>query len=145
MMVNPKPKVHSVEREFIAESGPGSRQPKLKLPLIEVNGKRSTLHPLTALMRLRGMTTKDKTALAASMGIKPQSLYKWELACAVDRNFPIPVLRARQLADFFKVPPATFRPDFPWDGTKVKPDKPKPRVRKPKATPSNEAVEARAA
>jgi hypothetical protein len=152
MMVNPKPKVHSVDRPaFVLRGGkgPGSRQPVLKLASVMPNGKRTTLHPMTWLMREREMTTTEKTALAKSMGIKPQSLYKWELACALDRNFPLPILRARQIADYFKVKPDLFRPDFPWVGSlKFKQTTPtggRIRPKKVKPTPSNEAEAAQAA
>ena len=97
--------------------GPGSRQPVLKLPSVMPNGARIKKHPLVFLMDqyLRDdPDNRSKSTLARMLGVTPQSLYKWERACHADRNFPLPVLRAQQFAQFFKIPPATFRPDFPW-------------------------------
>jgi len=98
------------------QRGPGSRQPVLKLPS-EVNGRRIRVHPLVHLMKLEAEAKGEeanKSDVARALGIAPQSLYKWERACKADRNFPLPVLRASQLASYFKVPPSVFRPDFPW-------------------------------
>jgi hypothetical protein len=87
--------------------GKGARQPIITL---EPLGKEKE-HPLIHLMdsRLKGRT---KSSLAAYMGVDPHSLYKWERACRADMHFPLPVARARQLATYFRVKPATFRPDF---------------------------------
>jgi DNA-binding XRE family transcriptional regulator len=97
-------------------SGPGARQPILKLPS-EVRGKRITRHPFVYLLEdyiEQAPEDNNKSVLAKHLGVRPQSIYKWERACRKDRNFPLPVLRAQQIATFFKVPPSTFRPDFPW-------------------------------
>jgi DNA-binding XRE family transcriptional regulator len=117
-MVNPKPKVHSVERKaFTSDSRTGSRQPILKLPRAMPDGKTTKLHPFTYLLRQRDEET-TKSDLARHLGVRPQSLYKWERKCEADRNFPLPVLRASQLAAYFGVPPTLFRPDFPWSAAK---------------------------
>lgn len=80
------------------------------------NGARTTSHPLVYLMQNKLIEPDNKSTLARALGVRPQSIYKWERACRKDRNFPLPVLRARQIADFFKVSPTMFRPDFPWGG-----------------------------
>lgn len=96
-------------------SGPGSRQPMLKLPSTMPDGKRTPLHPLIYLMRKHADDdTGNKSDVARKLGVRPQSFYKWERACKADRHFPLPVLRAQQLAEHFNVPPSLFRPDFPW-------------------------------
>ena len=110
-------RVASRPTSFIAESGPGARQPVLKLPSTLPSGARIRNHPLLHLMSIHiGLdpANRNKSSIAAALGVTPQSLYKWERACRADRNFPLPVLRAQQLATLFKVPPAIFRPDFPW-------------------------------
>lgn len=54
---------------------------------------------------------RPKSALAEHMGVRPQSLYKW-LACArADSAFMLPPVRARQVAEFFRVAPSRLRPD----------------------------------
>jgi len=98
-------------------SGPGARQPVLKLPSVMPNGARTRMHPfLWLLQQYEKQQGPDynKSELARRLGVRPQSFYKWEHKCAEDRNFPLPVLRAKQLAGIFRVSPATFRPDFPW-------------------------------
>ncbi len=97
-------------------SGPGARQPILKLPAT-MGDKRITRHPFVYLLESylkEDPEDHNKSVLAKHLGVRPQSIYKWERACRKDRNFPLPVLRAQQIATFFKVPPSTFRPDFPW-------------------------------
>ncbi len=54
----------------------------------------------------------NKSDLARALNVRPQSLYKWERLCKVDRNFPLPILRAKQVAEFFAVKPSLFRPDI---------------------------------
>lgn len=101
----------------LKRTGPGSRQPILKLPSVMPNGKRIRMHPFIYLMKQhidQHEGAVNKSELARSLQVRPQSLYKWEKACTANRNFPLPVLRARQLADFFNVSPKLFRPDFPW-------------------------------
>jgi DNA-binding XRE family transcriptional regulator len=91
-------------------TGPGSRQPTLKLPVAMPDGKRTTLHPLLWCEQNR-MLNRNKSDLARHMRVRPQSLYKWERAARADRNFPVPPLRAMQIACFFDVTPSMFRPD----------------------------------
>jgi DNA-binding XRE family transcriptional regulator len=95
--------------------GPGSRQPVLTLSAEMPDGKIAEGHPLLYLMEKR-LSKGDvtKTDVAKLLGVRPQSLYKWERECRANRNFPLPVLRAKQLAGFFRVKPDVFRPDFPW-------------------------------
>lgn len=100
MSTNPRP-----------EKGPGSRQPTIKLPSVMPNGKRTTSHPLLWMLTWRMPPDATKSTVAKALGVKPQSLYKWEHACRKDRNFPVPIKRAQQLGQFFQVPPAMFRPD----------------------------------
>jgi DNA-binding XRE family transcriptional regulator len=91
-------------------TGPGSRQPTLKLPTVMPDGSKTRMHPLSWCIQYLLIDT-TKTSLAQHMGVKPQSLYKWERKCREDRHFPLPLLRAVQVADFFSVPVAMFRPD----------------------------------
>jgi DNA-binding XRE family transcriptional regulator len=95
--------------------GPGSRQPQLKLPVTMPDGSRAKGHPLLHFMGKKLIEGGTKTDVAKVLGVRPQSLYKWERECRQNRNFPLPVLRAKQLASYFNVPPAVFRPDFPWE------------------------------
>ena len=97
-------------------AGPHSRQPLLELPRIMPNGPHTSSHPLLWLLarHLERYPDTNKSDIARRMEVDVHALYKWERACRDDRNFPLPVLRAKQLADIFKVSPATFRPDFPW-------------------------------
>jgi hypothetical protein len=90
---------------------PKPRQPTLKLPMDMPDGTRTRMHPFVWLMTTKVPEEDNKSTIAAKMDIRPQSLYKWEAACRADRNFPIPVLRAAQLADIFGVPPSLLRPD----------------------------------
>ena len=69
------------------------------------NGRRTTLHPLLWALKDRMPYDTNKSDIARKLGVKPQSLYKWETACRRDRNFPLPVLRASQLAKIFDVHP----------------------------------------
>ncbi len=91
-------------------TGPGSRQPTLKLPSVMPDGKKTAKHPLIWCIQNK-LYENTKSDLAQHMGVKPQSLYKWERKCADDRHFPLPLLRAIQIAEFFDVPPSMFRPD----------------------------------
>jgi DNA-binding XRE family transcriptional regulator len=92
-------------------SGKGSRQPVIKLPTLMPDGSKTTKHPLVWLMANRLPDDANKSTVAAALGVRPQSLYKWEAAAEADRNFPVPILRARQLAAFFSVSPELLRPD----------------------------------
>jgi hypothetical protein len=92
-------------------SGKGSRQPVIDLPTKMPRGNETDQHPLVWLLENKMPKGANKSTVAAALGIRPQSLYKWEAAAAVNRNFPVPVLRAKQLAAFFKVKPALLRPD----------------------------------
>jgi len=91
-------------------SGPGSRQPTLKLPTLMPDGTKVRVHPLLYLLKT-SMGGQSKSDLARVIGVKPQSLYKWETRCKADRNFPLPVTRAILIAGFFGVDPHLFRPD----------------------------------
>jgi DNA-binding XRE family transcriptional regulator len=95
----------------IPAKGPGSRQPKIKLPMLMPNGKKTTSHPLLWLLKERMPEYATKSTVAQALGVKPQSLYKWEHACRKDRNFPVPIMRAKQLGEFFNVPASMLRPD----------------------------------
>jgi len=92
-----------------------SRQPVLVLPRVMPDGTRTTKHPLVWLLDQRMPEDTNKSTVASALGIRPQSLYKWEAACRRDRNFPIPVARARQLGVYFDVSPALLRPDIYGD------------------------------
>jgi hypothetical protein len=119
----------------------GSRQPVLKLPRTMPDGTVTTRHPLAWAMANRLPGDLTKSDIARRLDIQPQSLYKWEAACRADRNFPIPILRAKQLAEIFQVTPALFRPDaFPPLQTEPGADAPpaaaaaKSPARKPRAS-----------
>ena len=87
-----------------------TRQPVLKLPSVMPDGKRTSKHPLLYLLKLEGGEI-NKSEVARRLGVRPQSLYKWERKCEADRNFPLPAARAAQLGRLFSVSPALFRPD----------------------------------
>ena len=95
-----------------------SRLAIIKLPREMPDGKTTTLHPLTWLMRekLGEPRNEDglpnKSDLARHLDVRPQSLYKWERLCKADRNYPLPIIRAKEIAAFFGVKPALFRPDI---------------------------------
>lgn len=100
-------------KKAAAEAKPvnhGARQPVLELPT-EVNGKQIEVHPLLWAMENRMPKDASKSDVARTLGVRPQSLYKWERACRKDRNFPVPILRAKQLAEVFRINPAVLRPD----------------------------------
>jgi DNA-binding XRE family transcriptional regulator len=110
-------KLSKKERERVEArplSGPGSRQPVLTLPSIMPDGKRTRMHPLLWALENRMPEGRNKSDVARALGIQPQSLYKWERSCATNRNFPVPVQRAAQLASYFGIDPVLLRPDFPW-------------------------------
>jgi DNA-binding XRE family transcriptional regulator len=94
-----------------------SRLAIVKLPREMPGGKTSTSHPLVWLMKDRldephnESGKPNKSDLARYLGVRPQSLYKWERLCRGDRNYPLPPVRAAQLASFFNVKPSLFRPD----------------------------------
>jgi DNA-binding XRE family transcriptional regulator len=89
----------------------GSRLVEIKLPREMPGGKKTSGHPLIWLMKEKLGEDRNKSDLARALGVRPQSLYKWERLCRADRNFPLPTLRAKQVADFFGVKPGLFRPD----------------------------------
>jgi DNA-binding XRE family transcriptional regulator len=89
----------------------GSRLVEIKLPREMPNGQKTSGHPLLWLMREKLGEDRNKSDLARALDVRPQSLYKWERLCKADRNFPLPTLRAKQIADFFGVKPSLFRPD----------------------------------
>lgn len=86
----------------------------LKLPTTMPNGKRTKLHPLLWCLENRMPEGATKSDIARGMGVKPQSLSKWQAKCRADRNFSLPAERAAQLAQAFGVPAALFRPDIAW-------------------------------
>jgi DNA-binding XRE family transcriptional regulator len=90
----------------------GSRLVIVKLPREMPDGKTTTTHPLLWLIRERLGEDRNKSDLARDMGVRPQSLYKWERLCKADRNFPLPAPRALQIAKFFGVKPTLLRPDL---------------------------------
>jgi len=82
----------------------------LKLPHI-IDGQRTKLHPLLWCLKNRMPVGENLSDLARAMGVRPQSLYKWMRKCESNRHFSLPALRARIMGDYFRVPPAIFRPD----------------------------------
>lgn len=92
-------------------------QPKpVKLPSTMPDGKTTKLHPLLWCLKNRMPEGANKSTLAARMAVRPQSVYKWEARAREDRHFPVPLMRAAQMAEFFNVPLALFRPDMPKGG-----------------------------
>jgi hypothetical protein len=86
----------------------------VKLTTTMPDGTRIRQHPLLWLMDHYPGGPINKSELTRSMGVRPQSLYKWLAKCRADRNFPIPALRAAQAARFLGVDPSVLRPDvFP--------------------------------
>ena len=96
---------------------PGTRLVDIKLTREMPGGKKTTAHPLLWLIKDRldepynESGKPNKSDLARALGVRPQSLYKWERLCKGDRNYPLPAVRAAQLATFFNVKPSLFRPD----------------------------------
>lgn len=88
----------------------GARQPVLKLE------HKDGAHPFIWLLDNKLKRDHTKSDLARVLAVRPQSLYKWERACRANPDYPLPALRARQFATYFRVKPETFRPDFPWSG-----------------------------
>lgn len=84
----------------------------MKLPTTMPDGKRTTKHPLLWCLENK-MGERNKSDLARAMGVRPQSLYKWQAEARADRHFPLPLKRAIQAADFFGVPVTLFRDDVP--------------------------------
>jgi DNA-binding XRE family transcriptional regulator len=89
----------------------GSRLAIVKLPREMPDGKTTSGHPLTWLVREK-MGERNKSDLARHMAVAPQSLYKWERLCRADRNYPLPIPRAMEIAKFFNVKPSLLRPDI---------------------------------
>lgn len=83
----------------------------LKLSSTMPDGKRTTAHPLLHLIKTQLKEPDTKSDLAKYMGVRPQSLYKWERKCREDRHFSLPLARAIQLSKYFGVNPSLFRPD----------------------------------
>lgn len=92
----------------VLETGP--RQPQIELPTT-IDGSKVSGHPLLWMMKHRMPEGYTKSEIARRLGVKPQSVYKWEASCRANRNFPVPIIRAKQLADVFNVSPAVLRPD----------------------------------
>lgn len=88
----------------------GPRQPEIKLPTT-IDGSQISGHPLLWMMKHRMPEGYTKSDIARRLEVKPQSIYKWEASCRANRNFPVPIIRAKQLADVFNVPPSVLRPD----------------------------------
>lgn len=89
-----------------------SRLAIVKLPREMPDGKTTSSHPLTWLMREKLGEERNKSDLARALNVRPQSLYKWERLCKADRNYPLPIPRAMQIAKFFNVKPTLLRPDI---------------------------------
>jgi len=86
--------------------------PGLDLPRQMPDGHTIHRHPLIwAMQNHRRAYNDNKSELARRLGVDPRTIYKWERLCREDRNFPLPILRAQQLAEIFDLPPAFFRPD----------------------------------
>ena len=87
--------------------------PVLKLPTTMPDGKRTTKHPLHWCLQNCMPEGDNLSDVARTMGVRPQSLYKWMKKAEGDRNFCLPSTRALQLAAYFQVPLNLFRPDLP--------------------------------
>lgn len=94
----------------LRELATGPRQPEIVLPST-IDGSKINGHPLLWLMKNRMTEGLTKSEIARRLGVKPQSVYKWEASCRANRNFPVPIIRAKQLAEVFNVPPSVLRPD----------------------------------
>jgi len=87
------------------------------LPRTMTGGLRTSLHPLLWCLKTRPGTVTPltpKSSIAAMLGVRPQTFYKWERLCRENRNFLLPAKRASQLAELFAVHPSMFRPDIRW-------------------------------
>jgi DNA-binding XRE family transcriptional regulator len=103
-------KAKSTKKKVIAKE-PVSRLAVVTLSKDMPGGKKTTDHPLVWLVREK-MGERNKSDLARHLDVRPQSLYKWERLCRGDRNYPLPIPRAMQIAKFFRVKPGLFRPDI---------------------------------
>jgi len=103
-------KAKSTKKQVIAKE-PVSRLADVTLSKDMPGGKKTTDHPLVWLVREK-MGERNKSDLARHLDVRPQSLYKWERLCKEDRNFPLPISRAKEIAAFFNVKPSLLRPDI---------------------------------
>jgi DNA-binding XRE family transcriptional regulator len=83
----------------------------VKLPRQMPGGKTTNKHPLCWLIDNK-LGERSKRQLALAIGVRAQTLYGWERVAETDRHFLLPSLRARRIADYFKVSPALLRPDL---------------------------------
>jgi DNA-binding XRE family transcriptional regulator len=90
----------------------GSRLAEITLSKDMPGGVTTKDHPLIWLVDNKMPKGTNKSDLARHLGVRPQSLYKWERLCKVDRNFPVPAPRALQIAKFFRVRAGLLRPDL---------------------------------
>lgn len=86
---------------------------KLKFPTqARGAGKGSRQHPLNRLIETK-MDGRSKRQLAISMGVAAQTLYGWEREARENpRTFLVPAVRAKQMAEWFRVNPKVLRPDL---------------------------------
>lgn len=61
--------------------------------------------------RLNGSAKSD---IAKRMGVKPQTLYKWEAEAKKDKHFKLPLARAIEIAHIFDIHPSLLRNDVVW-------------------------------
>jgi hypothetical protein len=85
-----------------------------KLPTVMPDGTSTRKHPFLWCIKNRMGEDRNKSDLARHLGVRPQSIYKWEGCCRHDRNFKLPAERALEAARFFGVQPSLFRPDMAW-------------------------------
>jgi hypothetical protein len=90
----------------------------LKLTSTMPDGKSTKLHPLHWCLRNRMPEGANLSDVARYMDIKPQSLYKWMVKAETDRHFSLPLDRAMEMGEYFKVHPKLFRPDACWSATR---------------------------
>lgn len=88
-----------------------SNDAQVKLPRQMPGGSTTNKHPLLWLIEHK-LGERSKRQLAIEIGVRAQTFYGWERECEQDRHFLLPSLRARKIADFFKVKPALLRPDL---------------------------------
>ena len=100
-------------KKAAAPAAKESRLADIKLAsTVMPDGKTTRMHPLVWLMKEKLGEDRNKSDLARHLQVAPQSLYKWERLCRGDRNYPLPIPRAMQIAKFFRVKPGLFRPDI---------------------------------
>lgn len=79
---------------------------KIRLP------RNTAKHPFLVALDRWGSEGRTKTELAKELGVTPQSLNSWRVACLEDRDFLLPASLAAMVANKVGMSPRLFRPDI---------------------------------